>query len=54
MDSVINLAVAGLMIPSTSAKKTGAFPSECPEIPMQRRKVRKLRATIYLFKILTP
>jgi hypothetical protein len=50
MDSMINLAVAGLIIPSTSAIKTGAFSSECPGIPMARKKRERTKTEAYFLK----
>jgi hypothetical protein len=53
----MNLAVAGLMIPSTSTVKTGAFSSVCPGIPKtkgNRKRMERNIKTLYLFKILSP
>jgi hypothetical protein len=52
MDSIMNLAVAGLIIPSTSATKTGAFSSEYPGIPMTRNERKRIETKTYFFKIL--
>jgi hypothetical protein len=53
----MNLAVAGLMIPSTSIKETGAFSWACPRIPEANKKRKKMERnikTLHLFKALSP
>jgi hypothetical protein len=50
---MMNLAVAGLIIPSTSARKTGAFSGEAAGVVKERREMKRVRAKIYRFKILS-
>jgi hypothetical protein len=50
---MMNLAVAGLIIPSTSARKTGAFSCEAAGVVRERREMKRVKAKTYRFKILS-
>jgi Na+/H+ antiporter NhaD/arsenite permease-like protein len=55
IESTMNLAVAGLMIPSTSMVKTGAFSwLGISAIKANREKTERMNNTLFLFKICSP